>query len=58
VAALDLLIEVLGVERAGGAGDAGEYRNCNQGGQDGLDGISALISVPPSEASDLKPAKY
>ena len=46
VVPIDLLIEVLGVKRVGGAGDTGDDRKRNQGGQDGLHGISPLISVP------------
>src|SRR5215475_11398712 len=44
VVAIDLLVEALGIERAGGTGDAGDHRKRNERGQDGLHDQSPIGS--------------
>src|SRR5215475_11418183 len=43
VVAVDLLVEALGIKRAGGTGDAGDHRKRNQRRQDGLHDQSPWI---------------
>src|SRR5262245_41331042 len=44
VVAIDLLVEALGIERAGGTGDAGDHRKRNERGRDGLHDQSPIGS--------------
>src|SRR5262249_7156962 len=45
MAAVELLVEALGVECAGGVGNAGNERKRNKGGLDGLHGFLSLVQL-------------
>src|SRR5262245_44503894 len=45
MAAVELLVEALGIECAGGVGNAGNDRKRNKGGLDGLDGFLSLVQL-------------
>ena len=47
VIAIDLLVKVLGVERAGRTGNAGNQQQSNKCGRDGLHGYLPLILINP-----------
>ena len=42
---VELAVETLGVEGAGGSGDAGKDRHGEQGGYDGLHGFSPVVGL-------------
>jgi hypothetical protein len=51
VGSIDLLVEGLGVERAGGAGGTGDHQQSNESGRDGLHGyLSSDHTLPAARA--------